>query len=339
MNSAHTADQWNPFVVSHPQGHILQTTAWAQLKSEFGWSAEQIPLKREGQICAGAQVLFRPLPLGRTIAYVPKGPLVDWQDAALCQELFTALHQRCRERHAILLKIEPDVNDDPTLEQRFARWRFQPSAQTVQPRRSILIDTTLDENQILTGMKSKTRYNIRLADRKGVQIRQGRDDDLDAFTHLMTVTGQRNEFGVHSAHYYKRAYALLAPLHMARLFLATYDGQPIAGVMALTCGPKAWNMFSASANQHREKMPNYALQWAAICWAKTRGCATYDLWGVPDHDEQTLESQFAERNDGMWGLYRFKRGFGGTLVRYAGAFDYVYSKPLYALYRLALRMR
>jgi lipid II:glycine glycyltransferase (peptidoglycan interpeptide bridge formation enzyme) len=155
----------------------------------------------------------------------------------------------------------------------------------------------------------------------------------------MALTGERNDFGVHTPDYYERAYALLAPAGMARLFLATYEDQPIAGVMVLLCGQKAWYMYGASGHEHRERMPNYALQWAAIRWARAQGCRTYDLYGIPDEDKVTLEAQFTERHDGLWGVYRFKRGFGGEIVRSVGAYDAVYNAPLYWLYHRALSLR
>jgi lipid II:glycine glycyltransferase (peptidoglycan interpeptide bridge formation enzyme) len=188
-------------------------------------------------------------------------------------------------------------------------------------------------------MKSKTRYNIRLAERKGVVVREGGAEDVAAFTRMMATTSERNEFGVHAPAYYERAYAAFYPGDMVRLFLATYEGQPIAGVMAFACGTRSWYAYGASSNEHRNRMPTYAVQWAAIRWAQARGCTSYDLYGVPDEDEETLEAGFQERSDGLWGVYRFKRGFGGQLVRSIGAFDYAYNKPLYWLYRRALALR
>jgi len=330
-------DEWDAFVVAHPQSHMLQLSAWGKLKSEFGWEAARTVVRDRDTVVAGAQTLYRPLPLGYRIAYVPKGPLVDPTRTDACQALFDALHRQSRARKAILLKVEPDLVD--TAGPWWAGDGFSYSAQAIQPRRTILVDITGTQDDILSRMKSKTRYNIRVAERKGVQVCTGERSELETFSRLMVVTGQRDAFGTHSAAYYDRAYALFAPGGRVRLFLAWYEGQPIAGLMAFVCGPRAWYMYGASANEHRDKMPNYALQWAAICWAKSCDCHTYDLWGVPDEEEATLEAQFAEREDGLWGVYRFKRGFGGRLVRYVGALDYVYNRPACFLYRLALRFR
>jgi peptidoglycan pentaglycine glycine transferase (the first glycine) len=109
--------------------------------------------------------------------------------------------------------------------------------------------------------------------------------------------------------------------------------------MVFAFGNKAWYMYGASGDAHRERMPNHALQWEAIRWSKSQGCATYDLWGVPDEDEAALDAQYMNRSDGLWGVYRFKRGFGGRLVRYVGASDRVYNSLLYRVFLLALRRR
>jgi lipid II:glycine glycyltransferase (peptidoglycan interpeptide bridge formation enzyme) len=283
-------------------------------------------------------VLYRRLPLGACLAYVPKGPLIDPADEPACRSLFDALHRRCRARRAILLKIEPEQWEDAGVSQ-WARYGFSSSPQTIQPRRTVLVDLSPGEDEILSRMKSKTRYNIRLAARKGVQVEQAGAKDVVAFTQLMAATSERNAFGVHAPAYYRRAFAAFQPQDMVQLFIATFAGEPIAGVMVFACGSRSWYLYGASSNAHRNKMPTYAVQWEAIRWAKARGCQSYDLYGVPDEDEETLEAGFQERNDGLWGVYRFKRGFGGQVVRSIGALDYVYRKPLYLLYSRAMVLR
>jgi lipid II:glycine glycyltransferase (peptidoglycan interpeptide bridge formation enzyme) len=332
------AAAWDGFVRAAPNGHVLQTTAWARLKGHFGWEAGYALVEEANRIQAGAQVLFRPLPLGLgCVAYVPKGPLVNWTDDALTGALLDALHHLCRRQRAIFLKIEPDEEDRPALAQRLQAWGFRPSPQTIQPRRTILIDLTPAPDNILAQMKSKTRYNIRLAERKGVTVRAGTEHDLDAFYRLMLITAERDRFGVHSRAYYETVYQLFVPRGIGRLLLAEYEGELIAGVMVFAWGDKAWYMYGASSDAHRERMPNYLLQWQAMLWAKSHGCRTYDLWGIPDEDEETLEAHFLDRHDGLWGVYRFKRGFGGRVLRYVGAWDQVYRPALYWLYCRALR--
>jgi peptidoglycan pentaglycine glycine transferase (the first glycine) len=336
-----TPDDWDRFVTNHPNGHVLQTAPWGALKSQFGWSAGQVGLTREGKLVAGAQVLIRRLPagLGR-LAYVPKGPLVDWEDEAQVKALLEALDRAARAQGAIALTIEPDLPDEGMLRERLHALGFSPSPLgSVQPRRTIVVDISPDENTILKAMKQKTRYNVRLAERKGVTVREATESDLPAFHALMATTGERDEFGVHVPAYYDAMYHLFAPRGRGQLLLAEVDGEPVAGVLILALPPRSWYLHGASGDAHREKMPTYLLQWEAIRWAKSLGCTTYDLYGVPDEDEEVLEAQFTQRNDGLWGVYRFKRGFGGTLVRSVGTWDQVYAPLRYRLYRMALAMR
>jgi lipid II:glycine glycyltransferase (peptidoglycan interpeptide bridge formation enzyme) len=274
-----------------------------------------------------------------TLAYIPKGPLVDWQDPDQATQLVAALDQVVRAREALALTVEPELRDTSQHVGDLTRSGFIPGAATFQPRRTLLVDLTPDEEGILAAMKSKTRYNIRLSGRKGVTVRRGDAVDVAAFNHLMVITGDRNRFGVHSPAYYRAAYDLFAPRDQVGLFLAEYRGEPLAGLMAFVLGSTAWYFYGASSDAHRNLMAPYAIQWAAIRWAKARGCSTYDLWGVPDQDEEMLENEFAERTDGLWGVYRFKRGFGGQLMGTVGAWDRVYSSWRYRLYRWALGWR
>ena len=335
---------WDAFVERRTDGHVLQTSAWAAFKSRFGWGASRMAVLDGDQVVAGASVLFRRLSLDLvTLAYIPKGPLVNWDDAALVSKLFEGMDKLCRSRRAFAVKLEPDI--EATLSELDSPSSLVPRpSSSVQPRRTILLDLTKTEDELLAAMHPKTRYNIRLATRKGVVVREGTVDDLPAFYALMQVTGARDSFGVHSAEYHRAAFQMFVPQGWARLLVAEVHEagsvpEPIAAIMLLAFGSKAWYMYGASGDAHRERMPNHALQWAAIRWAKSRGCATYDLWGVPDEDQAALEAQYLNRSDGLWGVYRFKRGFGGRLVRYVGAFDRVYNSLLYRVFLLVLRRR
>ena len=336
-----TQETWNAFVAAHPQAHLLQSAPWGELKSRFGWSVERVALEGPSEsIVAGAQILYRRLPYGLgTLAYVAKGPLVDWQDAAQTADLISALDRAARARGALALSIEPDLPDTPDHAERLIRAGFMPGADTFQPRRTVLVDLGPDEAAILGAMKSKTRYNVRLAARKGVSVRQGSADDVEVYNRLAATTGARNRFGVRSPAYHRAALDLFAPHGQVAMFLAEYEGEPLAGLVAFCLGRTAWYFYGASSDAHRNLMAPYAVQWAAMRWAKAQGCTTYDLWGVPDEDQQTLEAEFAGRSDGLWGVYRFKRGFGGALYRTIGAWDRVYGALRYRLYRWALRWR
>jgi lipid II:glycine glycyltransferase (peptidoglycan interpeptide bridge formation enzyme) len=334
-------EAWDRFVTAHPNAHILQTSPWGTLKSQFGWRDQRVGLTQRGEVVAGAQVLYRRLPgaLG-TLAYVPKGPMVDWRDDEQVAALSTALDCAAREQGAIALTIEPDLSDEAAHCRQLHSLGLQPSPLgSIQPQRTIVVDICPDEDVILKSMKQKTRYNIRLAGRKGVAVREAAEDDLPTLHTLMAATAERDRFGVHEPAYYNAAFRQFVPRGWARLLLAEVEGEPVAAVMVFALPPQAWYLYGASSNTHREKMPAYLLQWEAMRWAREQGCTSYDLYGVPDEDQETLEAQFTQRGDGLWGVYRFKRGFGGRLVRNVGVWDRVYAPLRYRLYRQMVTIR
>jgi len=322
-----TTAQWEAFLSSFPSAHLLQTASWGELKAAFGWSVRRLAthtaLDRSTVSSAcGAQVLFRRLPFGLSIAYIPRGPV-----GAAWEALLPELDQLCRSQRAIFLKLEPDVWED---EQKRAPQGFRLSPHSIQPPRTLLVDLRGDEVDILNRMKQKTRYNIRLALRKGVVVHPF--SDIPLFCKLIQITGERDRFGVHSQAYYQKAYDLFGMREECEMLLAEYEGEPLAALMVFAHGERAWYLYGASADFHRDRMPTYLLQWEAMRWARQRGCTVYDLWGVPDQDEQFLEANFNLRSDGLWGVYRFKRGYGGKLFRTAGPWDRIYSPLLYRIY-------
>lgn len=341
---------WDAFVASHPQGHILQTPAWGALKSAFGWSSGCVALGTgPDDLIAGAQILYRALPF-RTgmMAYIPKGPLAPdewWSNPSQMKPLWDAIHTTAKKHGARWLKVEaPDQADTSpeasvAIEQTLQTSGFIPSPQNVQPLRTVLIDLRPDAEDILKRMKQKTRYNVRLSAKKDVTVRQGTSANVASFNAMMAVTGERDTFGVHDPAYYQQAFDLFAPAGRVGLFIASYEGLDLAGVMVFTLGEHATYFYGASTNEERNRMPTYGAQWAAIQWAKAQGCINYDLWGVPDADEETLEAGFMERHDGLWGVYRTKRGWGGDVIRRIPAWDFVYSKPVYRLYQTYLNRR
>lgn len=321
-----SAPEWDSFLQTAPSAHLLQTSAWGDFKAKFGWQVERVVV---GQ--SGAQVLFRRLPLGLSFAYIAKGPVgPDWLS------LWPEIDRVCRKKRAVLLKVEPDAwqAEAAALSARFPGFT---GGEPVQPRRTVLISLEGSEADWLARMKQKTRYNIRLAEKKDVTVRLS--EDVDAFYRLMEVTGTRDGFGVHSRAYFQEAFNHFHPLGMCALLMAEYEGRPLAGLMAFARGERAWYFYGASNEEERNRMPTYLLQWEAMRWARSLGCTEYDLWGVPDEDEETLEANFNSRADGLWGVYRFKRGFGGVLMRSAGAWDRAYLPLIYPLYRWWARRR
>jgi peptidoglycan pentaglycine glycine transferase (the first glycine) len=313
---------WNQFLSVHPNAHLLQTGEWGELKSMFEWRSVRLLSGDDG-----VQILFRKLPLGFTVGYIPK--------ANLSPSLWQEIDFVCSQNRAIFLKLEPDFWNDQKIE----TWnlKLETSPHNIQPPRTIIVDLTGSEDEILARMKQKTRYNIRLAEKKGVTVRPW--DDLSAFHDMMLMTGERDGFGVHSEKYYHRAYELLFAKGMCEILLAEYDRRPLAALFVARHGSRAYYLYGASTDQARNRMPTYLLQWEAMKWAKARGSEEYDLWGVPDEDENTLEANFESRHDGLWGVYRFKRGFGGQLKRAAQALDRVYNPLLYRVYLRTLRNR
>ncbi len=331
---------WDDFVHARG-GHLLQTRAWGALKARFGWHAERVLLLRDDAPIAGAQILFRRLPLGLTFAYVPRGPIAD--DPAA---LVNALCAICAAQGAFTLKIEP--NAPPPF--------FPPPPSggesrvgiPIQPQTTIHVDLTRDLDAMLAQMKPKWRYNIRLAERKGVTVRAGSANDAPLFYKLLQVTGARDKFAIHSLDYYRAAIELLSADEHARLLIAEYAGEAIAAIFVTAIGDEAIYLYGASSDAHRDKMPNHALHWSAIQWAKSRACTRYDLWGIADtawaevdeHPERgTAGTQSKDASPMPHGLYRFKQGFGGQVVRYAGAYDFVFSRSKYWLYQRALAAR
>lgn len=322
-----TASAWDGFLDRHPNAHILQTAAWGELKAAFGWEVTRVVAGEGTGEEVGAQILFRRLPLGLSLAYIPKGPVGEnWKN------FWIEVDTLCRKKKAVFLKVEPDLWEYPTGSKAVAPPAgFHLSTQAIQPPRTLLVDLRDDEQTVLERMKQKTRYNIRLALKKGVVVRPW--PDIDIFYRLMQVTSERDEFGVHSREYFKKTYDLFSVRGECELLLAEFEHEPLAALMVFARGTRSWYFYGASGNKQRDRMPNYLLQWEAMRWARSKGCLEYDLWGVPDEDEQTLEENINRISSGLWGVYRFKRGFGGQLCRAAGPWDRIYQPGLYRLYR------
>lgn len=310
---------WNQHLSNRPNAHLLQTGEWGELKAAFGWKPVRIV---SGE--AGVQILLRRLPLGFTIGYIPKSnpPAFLWKE----------IDSVCKQNRAIFLKLEPDLwehaNANNYSGMTDLQWRISPH--NIQPPRTLIVDIKGSDEAILSRMKQKTRYNIRLAEKKGVTVRAW--NDIESFHKMLLLTGGRDGFGVHSRAYYQRAYDLLHPKQRGELLLAEYEGKRLAALFVGRNGSRAYYLYGASTDEERNRMPTYLLQWEAMKWAKAHSGEEYDLWGVPDEEEGMLEANFDKRKDGLWGVYRFKRGFGGELKRAVQAMDRVYYPFLYRAY-------
>jgi len=324
---------WDGAVRTLPSAHILQSWAWTETKAQTGWRARRMLWTADGRPTAAAAVLMRRLAahLPVSVAYVPKGPAVDWNDALLVGQVLQRIEEEARRRNAIFVKIDPDVRSDSPAGQAvrtvLAQRGWRVSDEQIQFRNTMITDLAPDEEALLANMKPKWRYNIRLSERRGVVVQDGAVADLPAFYKMYTETGERDGFLVRPYSYYESIWSQFLVEGLAHLLLAELDGRFVAGLMLFRFGATAWYFYGASTANARDAMPNHALQWAALRWAKASGCIRYDWWGAPDN---------LEESDPMWGVYRFKAGFGGEFVPWIGAWDFPISRPLYWLYTVAM---
>jgi peptidoglycan pentaglycine glycine transferase (the first glycine) len=272
-------EQWDEFVLQQPRTHILQRANWGELKAAFGWRVIRIALADDNHLIAGAQILLRNLPFNvGTMAYMPMGPYAE-SDEAL-GHLWKVIDNRLRDKGVAFIKWEPGIFEGglPDIE----RWGFRDSPQTIQPPNTIILDISEPEDVILSHMSQSTRRKVRISGRKGVRYYEGTRDDIETFTSMMQITGERNDFGVHDADYYQWAYDLFVPDGSATLILAEHEGDPLAGIMVFAGGNTAWYLYGASSSLKRNLMASYGVQWEAIQWARSKGIRYYDMWGIPD---------------------------------------------------------
>jgi lipid II:glycine glycyltransferase (peptidoglycan interpeptide bridge formation enzyme) len=315
-----------------PAAHLLQSASWGEFKSHYGWAPERwVWSDAAGKPLAAAQVLRRWWPATRrwaSILYCPRGPSMDWDDRGLAHVVLTDLADLAAGPGVVTAKLEPDAvaSDQAQALLREAGW--SPSAQPVQFSSTMLLDLRRSDDELLGGMKPKTRYNIRLAEKRGVVVRPGGPgEDFDRLYHLYAETGVRDGFVIRPRDYYVRAWGGFIGSGLAQPFLAEIDSEAVAGLIAFRFGRRAWYLYGMSSSAHREAMPNHALQWAAIRWARDAGCDTYDMWGAPDRVDPA---------DPLWGLYRFKEGFGARHVRLIGSWDRTARPALHWLYSFVL---
>lgn len=330
----HTAAQWDALIGSIPQAHLLQTWEWGQVKRRFGWEPQTKTWQNEdGSLAAAALILGRTvaipgLPARLRVLYVPKGPLLrDWEQVGLRRQVLGDLRELAVKQGAIFIKIDPDVRlgtgipgsaqdsvdavgESVSCDLLNLGWRY--SSEQVQFRNTVLVDLQPPPEDLLERMKQKTRYNIRLAERKGVTVRLASLDDLDLLYRMYTETALRDGFVIREREYYLTVWKIFLQAGMLEPLIAEVESQPVAGVVIFRFASQAYYMHGMSLPVHREKMPNYLLQWEAMLRARQAGCSVYDLWGAPDE---------FQTGDAMWGVYRFKEGLGGKLVRYIGAWD------------------
>jgi len=324
---------WDNALLRLSAPHVLQSRAWGETKAQTGWRARRLLWTQEGCPVAAAALLVRRLipRLPIAVGYVSKGPLLDWSDASLVEAVLGRLEAEARRANAIFVKIDPDVRADTPVGEAVTAaltrcgWRL--SGEQIQYRNTVISDLTPSEDALLAAMKPKWRYNIRLAERKGVVVRGGTAADLPAFYAMYAETGCRDGFLVRPFGYYRAIWERFLADGLGHVLLAEVERAPVAGLFLFRFGPTAWYFYGASTSQGRDLMPNHALQWAALRWAKAAGCTRYDWWGAPDA---------LDESDPMWGVYRFKQGFGGEFTPWIGAWDFPTNRATYWAYTVAM---
>jgi lipid II:glycine glycyltransferase (peptidoglycan interpeptide bridge formation enzyme) len=311
---------------------FLQSAMWGRFKARFGWEAKAFVVE---WIDGGARPLLtlsRRIAPGITMTYIPWGPELPEGPplAAATMELARAL--RPLLPHVAFIRFDPpwfaeDADPSPSSPLSTLPALFKRAAADIQPPDTVLVDLTPSPKDILAAMKPKWRYNIGLAEKRGVAVTQRGEQGIDLFYRLLAETAQRDGIAIHSIEYYR---ALFEECRYLRLYTAEHEGDVLAAIVTLCRGKQATYLYGASANVKRNLMAPYALQWKAMQDAREYGCAVYDLFGIPPNEDP---------HHPMAGLYLFKTGFGGKIIHRPGSWDYPCRPVLYALFNSAERLR
>ena len=320
-----TLQEYESFVQSHPKGNFAQSTLWGKQKPAWIWKAIAVR-GEDGKIKGSMAVMIRKMPMvGRTLMYACRGPVCDLDDRETFSQLLEGAKALAKEHKSYVIKIDPDVPSSNTaFAEMLQSFGFHSKEggknfEAIQPRYVFRLDVDgKTEEEVQAGFHQKWRYNIRVAQKKGVEVRLCGKEMVPAFADLMLTTGVRDGFVTRQPEYFA---AMLDNLgEHCRLYMAFHEGTPIAGTLAIHYGDKVWYLYGASSNEHRNLMPNYMLQWTMIQWAIETGCRVYDFRGV--------SGDLSEDNP-LYGLYRFKKGFGGDFTEFVGEMDLVLNKPVY----------
>ena len=352
---------WNSIISKLPGPHFLQTYEWGRVKAKYGWSPLYAVWTADGKFsvfkdtdhwslntddCVAAalilkrQILRDGFAARLSILYSPKGPLLDWTNESLRNRVLNDLQSLAKKQGAIFLKVDPDVvlgtgvpktggdvidNGGQAVMSELKQRGWGYSSDQIQFKNTVLVDLNPSEEEILGRMKQKTRYNIRLAEKKGVTVRVGTRDELPILYKMYAETSVRDGFVIRDEGYYQTVWDLFMNSNepTSKPLIAEVNDEPVAAIFVFYFAGRAYYVYGMSRDAHREKMPTYLLQWEAMKRAKAKGCNVYDLWGAPD---------VFDKSDSMWGVYRFKDGLGGKVVRTLGAWDFAPNPLWYKLY-------
>ena len=322
-------EEYKKFLENNERCNFQQSLEWANVKTS--WKREVILAENSSKKIIGSlMVLIRKIPIFGYIMYSSRGPVCDIHNMEVLKQLTEGAKLLAKKYNAIVLNIEPDIKSDDLTFRNIMQelgYSIKDDAkyfrEEIQPRYVFRLDTKgKTEDEIFKNFHSKTRYNIRLATKKGVTVKEGTREDLKEFHKIMVTTGIRDGFITRPLSYFEKMYDCLGKEHI-KLLMAYYDGKPISGVIPIMYGNKTWYLYGASSNEHRNLMPNYLLQWEMIKIALSRKSDIYDLRGVPGIADDSN------------GLYRFKKGFGAEYTEFIGEV-YIPFKPLtYSIYKFS----
>lgn len=315
-NNQNMCEEYEQFVLNHVNGNFMQSLGWTGVKKNWKWEAV-ISRDENGNIKGTALVLIKKISVLRcSFLYSPHGPVYDYKDTAVLEDILSGIETIRKKYKCYKLCIDPCITENDREEiyiikkQGFEYIENAPELSTIQARNNYILrinGRTTDE--IFESFKTKWRYNIRVASRKGVECRICGEECLDDFYKLMIETGNRDGFSIRSKGYFRRMLQNLG-CH-CRLYMCYYNEQPLSGAIAVQYAGKTCYVYGASTAQHRNVMPNYLMQWNMICWAVENGCDIYDFQGIPFYKNE---------NHPNYGVYRFKSGFNGEVLTYAGEF-------------------
>lgn len=322
-----TKEKWDEFIADSPNSPILQSWEWGEVKAGANWEPLRLAVSEGGKIRAAIQILKRRLPyVGRSFFYAPRGPVLDLKDESALDFLLAEIRKLAKKHKAIALKIDPEIEENDPAVAILKKRGFKPQKKQIQPRVTLFINLEKSLDELLKNFEEKTRYNVRLSEKKGVKV--SRDQGVEIFYSIYQETAKRDNFLIHPKSYYRKIFELMGKTGLAQVFVAYLGDEPIAAVFIFCFGSRVWYMYGASKSEHRNVMPNHALHWEVIKWAKEKGYKLYDLWGIP----VKLDPQHP-----LFGVHRFKKGFNGDLKKFVGVMDLVYDPILYYIFDKGLK--
>lgn len=330
-----TEKEYTEFLEGHERCNFQQSLEWGRVKT--AWTKEVVLAEDEnGKIIGSVCVWIRKMPIFGNMMYASRGPVCDIHDQKVLEQITEGVRELGKKYNAFVFRMEPDVKKDDAEFRKIVEeigYKVKDDAKDfkdeIQPRFVFRLDIKgKTEEEVLAACHQKTRYNIRLATRKGVVVKEGTREDLKDFHKIMIETGSRDGFIIRLLEYFEKMYDELAPKHM-KLLMAYYEDKPISGIIPIMYGNKTWYLYGASSNSHRNLMPNYLLQWEMIKQAIQNKNEVYDFRGV---------SGVVDETHPQYGLYRFKKGFGAEFTEFIGEV-YLPFKPLtYKMYKFAEKM-